>query len=492
MKHQLIENLEQRVLFSFTDPNAPKAYTMGNAGATAIFAQYDTAHGMELYRSDGTSKGTYMLKDIFAGSEGSNPNFLATLGNTVLFSAYDGHGYALWKTDGTVTGTVKTNGGSPNANYQGPNPTPARIGSVLFYISMDHKLWRTNGSNAGTYPLTDRFLDFFGPSPQKLAVLNGYVYFSADDGKHGFELWRSNGTVHGTGLFADVVPGPAASGPRNIVATSDRVYFVDDITGASKEHLWKTDGVSVKLVETSSSQFSGLFAGIYQLTPVDGTLYFTEDELGEIQGADTVWQVTAKANSLQRLGHFVLPIMVIKDPNTGPAKRAYFYGHGKVDGSAKNFFAVKDGKYTTIKTNLDPSVPTTVKQIADDLYFSVQTSRFTGSPELWFSEGGPARLIQSFPESGTIDGIAAFGSKVIFAASSGNAAIGRLYISDRTAAGTKLLSENDAWSDSAPAFASPILANGRLYLAVRQPDNLWALWVTDGTSAGTHVTREFT
>src|SRR3954469_15439645 len=134
MNHRLIENLEPRVLFSIIDPTAPKAYTMGHAGSTGIYAQYDKAHGMELYRSDGTEKGTFMLKDIYPGGLGSNPNFLANVGDLTLFSAYDGHGYTLWQTDGTVVGTVNTGDGSPNANWEGPNPTPARIGNVLFYI----------------------------------------------------------------------------------------------------------------------------------------------------------------------------------------------------------------------------------------------------------------------------------------------------------------------------------------------------------------------
>lgn len=33
MKHQLIENLEPRVLFSIFDPSAPRGYTLGNPGS---------------------------------------------------------------------------------------------------------------------------------------------------------------------------------------------------------------------------------------------------------------------------------------------------------------------------------------------------------------------------------------------------------------------------------------------------------------------------
>src|SRR5690349_19797867 len=89
MKHQLIQNVE--------------------------------THGMELYRSDGTEKGTYLLKDIFPGFKNSDPKFLATLGNDVLFSAYDDHVSTLWKTDGSVNGTMKINGGTPDPFYLAAN-----------------------------------------------------------------------------------------------------------------------------------------------------------------------------------------------------------------------------------------------------------------------------------------------------------------------------------------------------------------------------------
>jgi ELWxxDGT repeat protein len=75
-------------------------------GGIAIFAATQD-HGVELWRSDGTPSGTYMLKDINPGSASSNPTNLVVAGNYVFFQAtLPGIGNELWRTDGTAAGTI--------------------------------------------------------------------------------------------------------------------------------------------------------------------------------------------------------------------------------------------------------------------------------------------------------------------------------------------------------------------------------------------------
>ena len=101
-------------------------------GNTLYFTANDGINGRELWKSDGTSTGTVMVKDIRSGV-GSNPGLITTDGNTLYFTANDGSsGIQLWKSDGTSTGTVKVSSGFSGSN--GFGATLVVVGDNVFFV----------------------------------------------------------------------------------------------------------------------------------------------------------------------------------------------------------------------------------------------------------------------------------------------------------------------------------------------------------------------
>src|SRR5215203_7573161 len=63
------------------------------------------------------------------------------------------------------------------------------------------------GATSGPY-LVKNINASGGSKPEQLTPMGDNVYFTADDGIHGRELWRTDGTNVGTQLVKDVDPDP--------------------------------------------------------------------------------------------------------------------------------------------------------------------------------------------------------------------------------------------------------------------------------------------
>src|SRR3954471_3955795 len=65
------------------------------------------------------------------------------------------------------------------------------------------------------------------------------VFFSADDGKHGYELWRTNGTRRGTQLVRNIKPGPGGSESYDLRNLNGVLLFAAD-DGQHGYELWRS------------------------------------------------------------------------------------------------------------------------------------------------------------------------------------------------------------------------------------------------------------
>src|SRR5688572_15821228 len=94
---------------------------------------------------------------------------------------------------------------------------------------------------AVTLPLDINKRPVFSPEFGNLTEVNGGLLFAADDGEHGPELWRSDGTAAGTVLVKDIRPGAGGSGPQNFTDINGTLYFGAN-DGSGKSQLWTSDG----------------------------------------------------------------------------------------------------------------------------------------------------------------------------------------------------------------------------------------------------------
>ena len=216
-------------------------------GTKIIFKEWaNPTYGDELWVSDGTSGGTYRLRDIASGASDPDPNIAKIIGNTMYFTAYNStHGRELWKTDGTSDGTILIKDINPGTGSGcSSNLESAVLNNVLYFEATDptlgSELWRTNGTELGTYIVKDIQLGT-GGDISYLVASEHYLFFNGYNSTFGFELWISNGTESGTRLVSDSNPGTANSNPRYITVVDDTVYYCAYSNGGD---IWISNGTA--------------------------------------------------------------------------------------------------------------------------------------------------------------------------------------------------------------------------------------------------------
>ncbi|HRH47101.1 MAG TPA: T9SS type A sorting domain-containing protein [Panacibacter sp.] len=215
------------------------------AGNTAYFAGNDNINGTELWKSDGTVAGTQMVKDIFPGNNSANPYDFFAFKNKIYFAAVDGNsGYdnSFWTSDGTAAGTIRLASIFPSqANNLNEISRQFCVSNNALYFaafSYDYgsELWKTDGTVAGTVLVKDINPGYADARPYYLTDVNGVLFFTADDGVNGNELWATNGKPNKTGLIKDLTPGISPSYFDGFCSAAGKCFF------SSNGYLWYSDG----------------------------------------------------------------------------------------------------------------------------------------------------------------------------------------------------------------------------------------------------------
>jgi ELWxxDGT repeat protein len=407
------------------------------AGRLVYLIAGDPANGRELWRSDGTAAGTWRLTDAAPGPGwGRFVGPLVPAGGRIFFmtdTIDDDRRQELWTSDGTPAGTLRL------VELEGVTLLAAVRGLLLFVgVDTEHgqELWRSDGTPAGTRLLRD-----INPGPESslsagelnvsFAAWRGWLYFPAYDGRHGVELWRSDGTAAGTGMVRDIAPGAASSQPGGFVATEGAVFFA----AGGEPRLWRTDGSSRGTREVRRQP-----APPWRPSPAaahgESLLFLAETLLGE----RALWITDGAGAATRRLARLPDPHGAF--PAIGPFARL----------GGSTLFPVAGATRALWRTDGTPAGTEPFAPVAE-------------AHEL-VSLRGAAYFAEPVPEQGT-----------------------ELWRTDGTAAGTVL------WADLHPGDRSSSPAalvdlDGTLVFTADDGPHGRELWRSDGTRAGTALAAD--
>jgi ELWxxDGT repeat protein len=344
------------------------------------------------------------------------------------------------------------------------------------------------------------------------SILGSTLIFNADDGVHGRELWRSDGTAAGTTLVKDVTPG-ATGTVSAILSIGSKAMFI--VGGVSRsDELWITDGtaegttlvfdLNTQPLQTNWSTFTtfggrwffftnrgiwvsdGTAAGTTQiattvsatLTRTDSTLLFlTSDathgyELWKTDGTaagtsllkDIFPGASSAFTSTTRIGTLIGPSTALFFANDGTGVNLW-----KSDGTEAGTQRVK---------SMYPAPPDPGAQWPQ-LFGADGFAYFTTTNALWRTDATEAGTFQLATVTAPRSMTAAFGQLYFFA----NQTEPEMWTSDGSVTGTRRVMQ-------LPSGGNPSgqrFLNGKLYFS--NDDGVHGIepWVSDGTAAGTRM-----
>jgi ELWxxDGT repeat protein len=372
---------------------------------------------------------------------------------------------------------------------------PVAVGSELFFTADDatrgNQVWETNGTVAGTIPLSSAH-EVNGINggifPADLTVVGSEVYFSATDFSHGYQIWETNGTAAGTQMVSANNPYGGGIFPADLTAVGSELYFVgyDPTDG---EQLFESNGTAAGTQIVADIPGANGYPGSYptDLTAAGGLLYFAATDAThgtQLWSANPTTGAVTMLTSGNAKGGGTVPQFI-----TAVGSTAYFSGfdltnHEQLWASAGT--AATTERLTSGNSSQGGVNPQFLTAAGNSLYYSANDG--VHGTQLWSMTGttpGAAVMLTSANVSGggvAPTNLGAVGSEVYFSGNDGvhNA---QLWSSNGTTGGTGMVADIDGTATA--NVASPTNVNGTLFFTAYTLSGGYQVWQSNGTSAGT-------
>jgi ELWxxDGT repeat protein len=497
----------------------------GISGATVAGGKLFFALADWLYVTDGTEAGTTFVLETGEPGGGATPiTKMVSYQDKAWFFTAGTDEYGLWYSDGTASGTQILHAFDYNFHHN-----MNLLNGKLIMVADDGvhgvELWVSDGTVAGTIMVKDinpginDGLDFesgyFG-----ITIIDNEAYFFANDGVHGNELWKSDGTAAGTTMIKDILPGPDGSYPIFFRKLNDKVAFIaaDSAVFGFDEGLFITDGTDAGTYEVASLPTFG----VNQMVSSGDKVFFID------QNDEKVWVSDGTA-----AGTNVIPVNLNQNQSSYPHQMVKLQ-EGKYLFNASYGNTMKDELWVTdgtpagseyLMTNpsgyaLFDLCPSTLNSSG---FFAAVTGSGSSDMALWKSDGtlaGTFKLKDIEPDfsrgtvvlnnalyfaaapdklwrtdgtgTGTykvadihVDYLTLYNGEIYF--NSGGSGDKELWKSDGTAAGTQLVADINPAGSSKPSYITA--ANGKLFFSATTDPEGEEPWVSDGTSGGTYLLK---
>jgi ELWxxDGT repeat protein len=368
-----------------------------------FFVGDDGTHGAEPWVSDGSPGSARLLADLEPGAAGSRPQGFQEVGGSVLFFREQAGRWELWRTDGTSDGTARLATPRPGRLNIPPGRMHPVAGGAVFFLQTAvpcrRELWVTDATAGGTRLLAshrpEHCPDADRPQVLTLEGIPGTVFFVADDGTHGLELWRTDGSPAGTYALTDLGPEEhlveASPTGRPALALDGRIFFAVESPGHGIE-LWASDGspadarLAVDLCPGPCSSRPDLF------TVLDGRLFLSayDDRFGvhEWHIGRELWLSDGTEAGTERM----TDVEGLFDVRSTPVRfgdRAFFIGDDGPDSGLWRFDREDGAVFLTRGVEFSGLVS---RQLPVAMLDGVMllVGRFGAGLEPWVSDGTPA------------------------------------------------------------------------------------------------------